>query len=530
MHPGIKEIVNESGAVASSLKEAYDLRTNFRKQYYEGLLELAKETADKELEIEKERIDKEQDMQSDAEKERHKLATSRIYDDEYKDREEYSKPRSLYEGFINADENGKLLGKNKDELGLYFSEYRKQMDEWVDNLKKGVQEGKYTWEEYNEFINQEAIKGYLKAKDEYENFLSLYNAMSDADRKENEGKLKEYTENLNNAYVDYLEKVRTEQDIHNNKMTVMETNFQNQRKKAELDNLKTLQNAYADYYSSIINETEIGVASINRKIEKATKVNSFQIINLSQTRKGLKDLENAINATFDNIEKEKANLLNALNKGQISFEQYDALIGQLKSLETQATETADTIKQKMQNLTGEWWGSIDKLVQAVGQAMNSVLSSLSEIQSNEYDAMIERQQKYIDEYEKLLDKQKEITEKHASEVDSIEDELASSRGDRRQHLIDQLNAEIAAQRASLAEEKRIEKQREKEEEKQKKLEIEQARAKKRMQEAQAYINMAMAISMASVNSWPIPAIPMIALATATGLAHLRIFLLMAMVA
>ena len=40
-----------------------------------------------------------------------------------------------------------------------------------------------------------------------------------------------------------------------------------------------------------------------------------------------------------------------------------------------------------------------------------------------------------------------------------------------------------------------------------------------MQESQALINAAMAVSMAAVNSWPIPAIPMMALASAAGAAQ-----------
>ena len=79
---------------------------------------------------------------------------------------------------------------------------------------------------------------------------------------------------------------------------------------------------------------------------------------------------------------------------------------------------------------------------------------------------------------------------------------------------------MAAQRASLSQEKKIEKEKEKAERQKKKLEHDQAVAKKRMDLAQAFINMAMAISMASVNKWPVPAIPMMALAAAAGAAQI----------
>ena len=212
-------------------------------------------------------------------------------------------------------------------------------------------------------------------------------------------------------------------------------------------------------------------------------------------------------------------LVEKLSKGEISFGDFSALMDQLNTLEVQAQDTAKNVSTKLKDLTGEWWGSIDQWLQQVGQTMNTILSSLSEIQSNQYDKMIDQQEKYIDEYQKMLDKQKEITQEHASAVDSIEDELSTARGDRRQHLIDQLNAEMAAQRASLAQQKKIEKEKEKAEHKKADLEYAQAVARKRMQESQALINAAMAVSMAAVNSWPIPAIPMMTLAAAAGAAQ-----------
>ena len=193
---------------------------------------------------------------------------------------------------------------------------------------------------------------------------------------------------------------------------------------------------------------------------------------------------------------------------------------ELNALGTEAMETAESVKQDLNNLIGDFWGSINEWVQQVGQTMNSILGSLSEIQSNKYDKMIEQQEKYIEKYEELLNKQKDITQEHASAVESIENELSTARGDRRQQLIDMLNAEMAAQRASLEQQKKIEREKQKAEDKKKKLEHDQAVAKKKMQLAQAAINMAMAISMAAVNSWPIPAIPMMALASAAGAAQI----------
>lgn len=498
-------------------------RTSAIQDYYKAVSAYTKDAADKELEIEKDKLDTEYDLLKENEDKRHKLMISRYYDDKglsQDDKNKYKMPRTAEKTYLEEYDKGSLAGKATDQIGLYFSDYRRLMDEWIDNLKKGVQEGEYTWEEYNEFMNQEAIKGYLQAKTEYENFLTVYNKMSAEEQAKKEGNLKELTTNLNNAYVDYLDKVREEQDNHNNQMKVMENKYNLDIEQAEKDHRDKTRQATVDFHSQMISEYERAMSSISNKVDNAETRNVLGIINYSATKKALKDLQDSIELTLNRIVTEKEVLVENLAKGKISFGDFSALMDQLNTLEVQAQETAKNVCTKLNDLTGEWWDSIDQWLQQVGQTMNTILSSLSEIQSNKYDKMIEQQEKYIEEYEELLNKQKDITQEHASAVESIENELSTARGDRRQQLIDMLNAEMAAQRASLAQEKKIEREREKAEEKKKKLEHDQAVAKKKMQLAQATINMAMAISMAAVNNWPIPAIPMMALASAAGAAQI----------
>lgn len=506
--------------VSTTLFGAIDKRISAIRDYYLAVSSYTKDAADKELRIEKEKLDTEYELLKENEDKRHELMISRYYDDKglsQDDKNNYKTPRKAEKKYL--EDYDKLITMNIDQKGTYFSEYRILMDKWIDNIKKGVQEGKYTWEGYNEFMNQEAIKGYLQAKTEYDNFLIVYNKMSDKDKAKKEGDLKKLTTNLNNAYVDYLDKVREEQDNHNNQMKVMENKYNLEIEQSEKEHQDKTRQARVNYYSQMISEYERAMSAISNKVDKAETRNALGIINYSATKKALKDLEYSVTTTIDRIATEKRNLVTALAEGRISFGDFSALMDQLNTLEVQAQDTAKNVSTKLKDLTGEWWGSIDQWIQQVGQTMNTILSSLSEIQSNQYDKMIDQQEKYIDEYQKMLDKQKEITQEHASAVDSIEQELATARGDRRQHLIDQLNAEMAAQRASLAQQKKIEKEKEKAEHKKADLEYAQAVARKRMQESQALINAAMAVSMAAVNSWPIPAIPMMALASAAGAAQ-----------
>lgn len=511
--------------VAATLNDAIVERTVSIEGYYRAVSGYIQDAADEELRIEKDKLSTELKMLRDQEEKRHQLMVSRYYDDgetEADTRElnrVYKTPRIAQQTYMEEFEKGNLIGKNEDELGKYFSEYRELMDKWVNDFEEAVNKEEITWEEYLEFMNQEAIQGYLKAKTEYENFLSLYNKMSDSEKAKNEGDLEKLTRNLNNAYADYLGKVKVEQEVHNDQMKVIQNKYNLDVEVAEKDHLDRLSQATVDYHSQMISEYERAMSAISNKVNNAETKNAWGIINYGATKNALKDLQESISTTIDKIEDDKKNLVTSLAEGEISFEDFSTLMDQLNTLEVQAQDTSKNISTKLKNFLGDFWGSIDQWLQQVGQTMNTILSSLSEIQSNQYDEMIDQQEKYIEEYEKLLDKQKEITEEHASEIDSIEDELSTARGDRRQQLIDQLNAEMAAQRASLAQEKKIEKEKEKAEHKKADLEYEQAVARKHMQEAQALINAAMAVSMAAVNSWPIPAIPMMALAAAAGAAQ-----------
>lgn len=243
-------------------------------------------------------------------------------------------------------------------------------------------------------------------------------------------------------------------------------------------------------------------------------------INVPKTIARNKELKASYSELSSSLSNEFTKLKKAFEMNDIDLETYERLKAELNSLLTIVNSSLLKIREEGKNLISSVASDINTYVQAVGQSMNTILSSISEIQSNNYDRQIEEMDKFIEQYEEKLNELSDAIKEHSDNVNSIEDELSNARGDRRQMLIDQLNAEKAAQREALAEEKRVQKEKEKAEERQKKLEIEQAKAKKKMQIAQATINMAMAISMAAVNSWPMPAIAMMALAGAAGAAQI----------
>ena len=459
------------------LKDAFDTRYSSREAYYQKLLEASKEYYDKELVIQKTAIDKQIEADRDAEEKRHRDMVGK------------SNPTldNLLVGYNQSYDSGELSGMDTTKIEKYFSKYKETFDNWLKEQDQALKKGEMSIEEYTEKTSGTLLQSY---------------------------------KNQEITFVQFLDLMRQENDTHQNMMSAINKKAEADTEQSEKEHLKRMQQINSEYYSNMRKELSDYISSISKQRDKAEVKNAWGIINYGKTKTALENLkDNADNAMMQ-IANQKNELVDKLSKGEISFGDFDTAMTELNALGTEVMETAESVKQDLEDLGGNFWDSINQWVQAVGQTMNTILSSLSEIQSNKYDKMIEQQEKYIEEYEELLNKQKEITQEHASEVDSIEQELANARGDRRQHLIDKLNAEMAAQRASLAQEKKIEREREKAEDKKKKLEHDQAVAKKKMQLAQAAINMAMSISMAAVNHWPIPAIPMMAAAAAAGAAQI----------
>lgn len=309
-------------------------------------------------------------------------------------------------------------------------------------------------------------------------------------------------------------------DEYEKEATQITTKYTNQRKAAELDaNIQRQNNNYR-YYEQSIDNLEDYIQKASSIVDKQPEINKLGFINLKKTREQYKEVLDMYKHMSKDIEYTIVELIQEVNAGKISGEQFETAMNNLEFYKKKLEENVKDINEKIKQHFQEFLSTINEWLQQVGQAANSIMSSLSEITSNKYEEMIDQQQKYIDEYEKLLDKQKDKTQEYADAVSEIENELSNARGDRRQQLIDNLNAEMAAQRASLAQEKKIEKEKEKAEEKRKELEQDKAEAEKRMQLWQARINAAMAVSMAAVNHWPVPAIPMMALAAAVGAAQI----------
>lgn len=482
--------------IGSNLNDAIENRTNAVEEYYQKVLGYAKEYADEDVRIEKDRLKKELQIEQDAEKERHKIAVSSIYDKETDKSNIGGRPRYLLEGYKTVKNNGMLDNMSEQEAAKYFESSRKAMDEWLNSLDEKVEKGKISWEEYIQITGATALKGYQEAKTDYEEFLDMYNSLSDEEKAVNEERLQKLVTNLNEKYVKYLEKVRTEQEAHDKQMKLFKEKYDADVEQADRDHQEKLRQATVDYHSQMISEYERAMSAISNKLDKAEKKTPLGFINYGATKKALKDLEASIDTTLHEIEVDKMNLFSELQEGKISFGDFSALMDQLNTLQVQAQETSQNVSNSLKNLFTDWMDSINQIAGQLGSALSSLVGALGDYTDTMYENRIKDLDKYIEEYEKKLDEQKEITQKYADDVNSIEEELSSSRGDRRQQLIDQLNAQLAAQRGSLAQEKRMEKEKQRMEQEKEELEKEKFEQQKKVQRAQAMMSGALAVTNA----------------------------------
>lgn len=497
-YEGISQLANER--ITNDLQGAIMERYEAYQTYYRSLLEFANEQADKELAIEKDKLEKEIDQLRKAEDERHRILTSRAFADDVSDdeRTRYKAPISAYESYKSKYDSGEFDGMSEYAIANMFAKYREEMDKWLKDLEKGFQEGSVTAEEYLDIMDSEFIKFYVKARE---------------DANGNQYK-------MNEAFVQYLERVRNEQETHNNRLSAIQVKYNSEEEKLQLEHLNKLRQNTQKYYSSITREIERSLSAIKDKVSKTQYNQEWNFINFKRTTRALKELRATTFTEIDKIKQKKAELDKAYSDGKIGVEDYENAIDQLNALESQAYDTLSEISSELDSYGEKLAAAINYWVQAVGQAVGTIWSSIAEIQSNKYQEQIDELQDFIDAYEDELDNLADIIQEHSDKVNDIEDELKTARGDRRQALIDQLNAEKIAQRQALAEEKRIQKEKEKAEKKQRDLMNEQAKKEKQAAVAQAAINAVMAVSMAAVNHWPIPAIPMMALAAAAGAAQL----------
>ena len=318
---------------------------------------------------------------------------------------------------------------------------------------------------------------------------------------------------------DILNNIELANKNHEDKCNEITKEGQNKRRELYRENRVALSQINEQYFSETEDTLSEFLTAVDDLLSRAYRKNDFQIINISRTNQNLKEAKEAVQDAMNEIMRQRSLASKAWDDGLLTPEAYNAIIKQLNGLEMQFRATGAQIDYESKQMIAKFVDSMMPYINGVMDAFQTIMDGIWDAEDAAFDREQEQIEKENKAIEDALSKQEDIVEQHKNAIDEIEDELSSARGARRQHLIDQINAEIAAQRAAQKEQEKLDRKKQANERKQEDLEKKRKKAEYDRQILQAIVNGAMAVTYAAMNTWPTPAIPLMALAAATTAAQ-----------
>lgn len=268
----------------------------------------------------------------------------------------------------------------------------------------------------------------------------------------------------------------------------------------------TVYNEFRKHYEQLeeLRENYTNIEDVDLGSSELTTVGSFAS-SIAEMKKFKQEYKNTLN----DIQKQKDELNKQRQDGVISEEEFNNTFAQLDLLETE-------VKQSLKEISLNWKEWSVGLAQVTNAVVGMWAQMYSQIADLQYQNEMYRIEKLQEEYDKeteilqdALDKQEELFEKHNQNVNDIEGELETARGDRRLFLLDQINAEMMKREQAWAQQQKIQKQQEQLEKKKEALEQRQKAAEQKrnkqnqkVQIAQATASTALAVTNAlSVSPW-----------------------------
>ena len=443
---------------------------------------------------------------------------------------------------INTGEIDEAVKRVKQEIDYVYqtipidNELLMQKDEGIIGKALGYDLGTNFEARLDE--NKEYLNKYLQQVINFNNDIkALNNERADEERKENlakasadtkalkeslEAQEKEATENaeaiLKNkkdangklkkedqeAYDTFIKNQKEAHDLlikadklYEEKKELIEKQYASTIEQIKRDETDSNREIYEKYYNKEISNLRDFLSAVNNEISKQPVVDKggWNIINVGATKKQYYEIKKATDWTLNSINNELSKLQRDYSNGLVSEETYNATMKELKDLKNAFTSSFETIEANERNLLSDFQQSINQYIQVGLDAVKTVMDAVNDYMDYELDKEEEMLNKQLDMIEDKLSEQADIVEKYKDNVNSIEDELATARGDRRQHLIDQLNAQIVAQRNAQKEEQKLQKQKEAAEKKQEELD------KKRRKEEykRNLMNIIISTAMATAN-------------------------------
>lgn len=389
------------------------------------------------------------------------------------------------------------LYKNTSTFKDIYDERSSNLKEFLDNYKenyKTFSEGLNANEEEQFKIERKQAKAAIRAK--YNDMIKAENDYYEKLEKAQKAKVElgqateAVVENDLNRHNDRIKAINEERRKAEEQA---DNEYRNKKEKSDKEHHERLLSMAKTMSDYTIREIKNMVNAADTILENHGEVrNSWGILDLGKTSKNLKNAKEMYTKALNDIDNERKNILDKFNNYDISF-------GDFTNANNELNEEAKYVKGKLKDIEadskdsiGKFIDSINTYIQAIGQGIQDVLSQVWANQDASYDKEIENLDKWIDKYEEKLQEQKDITQEYANNIDSIENELATARGDRREKLIDDLNAQMSAQRASLAQQKMIENEENKLKDKKEKLELQQRKRERDRAVISAIISTALA--------------------------------------
>ena len=398
----------------------------------------------------------------------------------------------------------KIEGENADNL------YKQQI---VEAQKAWERESGATWDAYQKELKaaDDFYKKKLELIEQNEKDGTITTKEAELEKRELEA---EYKKTSKQMYQNYALKDETLRVEHNNKVV-----------KLEQDKNNKLKGVNAEYYQDALQELrDFQTAQSDLESRQPVK-NAWGITNRGKTNDNNRNLLASYEAMASKIQEKRAQVNRDFQNGIIDKKVFDSTIRELDRFSSDLGEKMDKVKKDLSfgEAVRQFVEDIQIYLQAALQSFQTIMSAVWDAEDNAFDdeqAEIDKENAALDE---KLSEQEAIVEKHKSAIESIEDELATARGDRRQHLIDQLNAEMAAQRAAAKEEQKIQKQKEAMQKKQDELDKKRKKAQYKRDMMQAIVSGALAVvnGLATVPFLP-TGVAMAALAAATTAAQIAI--------
>lgn len=309
-----------------------------------------------------------------------------------------------------------------------------------------------------------------------------------------------YDELVERAYEEHRNALKAIGDRADAEQERLQQEHQDRLKQITSDGLRGILNEYRDAYAAISKlqsrQPQLMKSSVGEfGIESG--LGDFGIVSIKATRKNYKEALEAYKQLSNDIIAEKSNLQEKLDNNEITFDDFQQAKRELDGLAQDTADAAQDVTEKLKDVEGEFIRSIQQYIQFFGQGLQTIMQSLWSAEDVAFDKEQDAIDKENERLEKALDKNEEILQRHTNNVNEIEDELSTARGDRRQHLIDQLNAETEAQREAAQEEKRIKKEQEALKKKEEALD----RKRKEAQYKRDLANILVSGAMAAVNAY-----------------------------